>query len=254
MIFDLNQAFLHKQEQLVHDLRTTNAVTHPTDKGDIGEDSWRTLLQDLLPQRYGVSKATVVDATGGMSDAIDIVIHDKQFSPLVFKQHDVLYVPAESVYAVFEVKPELDKGYIRYAAKKAESVRVLYRTSAVVVHAGGTVTKPKPPPPILAGLLRARAGWTPALGQSFTEHLPISGDDRLDLGCVVSAGAWEVPLDGELTTTTVGADKSLVFFVMRLLARLQAMGTIPAMDYDTWGSVLSTTPPKPEQADMSATG
>jgi hypothetical protein len=238
MTFDLHEAFLIKQQQLQNDLRSTNVVSHPTDKGDIGEDSWRDLLTDLLPKRYGVSKATVVDAAGGMSEAIDIVIHDKHFSPLVFKQHGVTYVPAESVYAVFEVKPELNKTYVEYAAKKASSVRVLHRTSATIVHAGGTIQKPKPPPAILAGLLTARAGWTPALGEPFAACLPGDADGRLDLGCVASSGAWEVPLDSDLPTVTVGEDRSLVFFVMRLLARLQSMGTIPAMDFDAWGSAL----------------
>jgi hypothetical protein len=239
MKFDIAEAFAVKQQQLQGELGAAKITRHPDDKGDIGEDAWRNLLSHLLPKRYGVSKATVVDANGGQSHAIDIVIHDRHFSPLVFQQHDVLYVPAESVYAAFEVKPELNKEYLVYAADKAASVRSLHRTSAIVVHAGGTIMKPKDPPPMLAGLLTARPGWMPAFGEPFVEHLTVEGDGRLDLGCVASSGAWEVPLDREQATATVGADKSLVFFVMRLLARLQAMGTIPAMDYGAWGAALN---------------
>lgn len=175
---------------------------------------------------------------GGQSRAIDLVIHDKHFSPLVFEQDGVLYLPAESVYAVFEVKQDLTKDHMEYAATFAESVRVLTRTTASIVHAGGVIQKPKDPPEILAGVLTSRAGWTPALGESFREHLELNGNRRLDLGCVASSGAWEIQAGGRNEVRTVGEEQSLVFFVLRLLARLQAMGTVSAMDYEIWGASL----------------
>lgn len=240
MPFDLSDAFRHKQEQLAIHLRGTAFVNHPTDQGDIGEDNWSSLLRELLPTRYGVSKATVVDSRNGISEAQDIVIHDRHYSPLVFNQSDVIYLPAESVYAVFEVKPELDKTNMEYASKKAASVRILHRTSAPIPHAGGVINVPKPPPIILAGLLTARPAWKEPLGKSFRKHLTLAGEGRLDLGCISSAGAWEVSDDSGDSVVTVGANKGLIFFVMRLLARLQTMATVPAMDYDAWGAVLTS--------------
>jgi hypothetical protein len=236
--FDLAKAFAIKQAQLLADLGAAEAVSHPNDKGDISEGSWRKMLTKLLPRRYGVSMATVVDCLGGKSDAIDVVIHDRHFSPLVFWQDDVMYVPAESVYAVFECKPALNKDLLRYGSAKASSVRRLHRTSAQIVHAGGKILEPKKPPEILAGFLATRSDWTPPLGESFTKHLLVEGGGRLDLGCVAAAGAWEVPAGATIPLKTVSEDKSLVFFAMRLLARLQEMGTIPAMDYDAWSETL----------------
>lgn len=46
-----------------------------------------------------------------------------------------MYIPAESVYAVFEVKQDVE-GHIEYAAKKVESVRKLKRTSISMVASG----------------------------------------------------------------------------------------------------------------------
>jgi hypothetical protein len=46
-----------------------------------------------------------------------------------------MYIPAESVYAVFEVKQDV-KGNIDYAAQKVESVRRLKRTSIEMVASG----------------------------------------------------------------------------------------------------------------------
>ncbi len=240
--FDLAKAFAIKQDQLLAALRGAEALSHPDNKGDISEGAWSELLTGLLPARYQVSQATVVDCHGGESHAIDLVIHDRHFSPLVFKQGGVTYVPAESVYAVFECKPSIDKGYLTYASDKAASVRSLHRTSASIVHAGGTIATPKAPPEILSGLLTTRSGWTPPFGETFAGHLVTDGPRRLDLGCVVAAGAWEVPADRTIATTTVAEKRSLIFFAVRLLARLQQMGTIPAMDYDAWSAPLRTSP------------
>lgn len=236
--FDLSHAFTVKQQQLLASLGGAKVVGHPDNKGDISEGSWRQLLIDLLPARYQVSSATVVDSRGEASDAVDVVIHDRHFSPLVFQDKGVTYVPAESVYAVFECKPEVNKGYLEYASAKAESVRRLHRTSAQIVHAGGVIAKPKPPPEILTGLLATHSGWTTELGAPFRKRLPTVGPGRLDLGCVAAAGAWEVYADPTALLTVVPAERSLVFLAMRLLARLQQMGTIPAMDFDIWSAPL----------------
>jgi len=64
----------------------------------------------------------------------------------------VLYVPAESVYAVFDVKQDMRRPHIVAAAEKAESVRRLKRTSVPVPFAAGTY-KAKPLFEIVAGIL-----------------------------------------------------------------------------------------------------
>ena len=94
-------------------------------------------MRKYLPRRYCVDKAIIVDCNGNTSDQIDIVIYDGQYSYFVFKHEQVIYVPAESVYAVIEVKQELNKANLNYAGEKAASVRKLSRTSAEIPFAGG---------------------------------------------------------------------------------------------------------------------
>jgi hypothetical protein len=43
----------------------------------------------------------VVDSEGNVSDAIDIVVFDRHFSPFLFRQEGVCYIPAESVLIQF---------------------------------------------------------------------------------------------------------------------------------------------------------
>lgn len=51
-------------------------------KGDASESVWRELLQAYLPKRYQAETAHVVDSKGAFSDQIDVVVFDRQYSPL----------------------------------------------------------------------------------------------------------------------------------------------------------------------------
>ena len=78
-------------------------------------------------------------------------------------------------------------------------------------------------PPILAGLLATTSVWTP---DTFAANL-IRARYDLDLGCCLEHGAFE---DNHVSSP----DESLVFFIIRLLDRLRAMGTAPAVDWSQY--------------------
>jgi hypothetical protein len=130
--------FGSQQQKMIAELREVRAVhDHPTAKGDGTELHWLELLQNRLPARYRAERAFVVDAYGDRSEQIDIVIHDRQFCPMLLDTAGGLHIPAESVYAVLEVKQDLSKKQIAYAGEKIRSVRRLHRTSAEFPHASG---------------------------------------------------------------------------------------------------------------------
>ena len=129
-----------------------NSLAHPGTKGDGSENIWLAILRTYLPKRYEVSKAHVVDSRGDFSGQIDIVVYDRQYSPFVFVYEEQLCVPAESVYAIFEIKQSVDAGVVEYAQDKIQSVRKLHRTTLPIPHAGGWYD-PKPLIPILGGIL-----------------------------------------------------------------------------------------------------
>lgn len=168
---DIKSLFLSLQEQMTTKLSTNREmILHPGTKGDASELNWIKWFEDYLPKRYNVNKAFVIDCEGNISEQIDVVIYDRQYSPFIFNQDSVFYIPAESVYAIFEVKQELNKQYIEYAGEKAASVRRLKRTSAVIPHAGGQYS-PKVPFTIIAGILTLSSSWNPPLGESLEESL-----------------------------------------------------------------------------------
>lgn len=239
----LRERFLHLQGALEHRLRGDRLIHHEGKKGSASEEGWRQMLADYLPKRYCVAEAFVIDSLGQQSQQLDLVIHDRQFSPFWFNQDDTLYIPAESVYAVFEVKQDLDRSTVRDAGEKAASVRNLYRTSDSLVWAGGKM-EPRDPIPILSGLLCFQSGWSPPFGSPLIESLgELTEDQRLDLVCALTHGSFEAqyPEGAEGAPPRLALSKpstALIFFFLRLLERLQQVGTVTAMKIREYAKVL----------------
>ena len=218
--------------------RTT--IGHPVAKGDASEINWLDLLQRHLPHRYQADKAFAIDSQGVLSEQIDIVIYDRQYTPVMYNHDEQIVVPAESVYAVLEVKQQLDKGNVEYAGGKTASVRNLNRTSAPIVNQG-VEGEGRQLTPILSGILTYESTWNPSFGDAFQQALrdraPI---EQIDIGCVVQSGGFEVTYNdkgiGEIIVSS--QEHALVFFFMRLLHRLQKIGTVPAIDYEAYTNWL----------------
>ena len=213
-----------------------SAVTHPGARGEASEEDWLRVLNDHLPQRYQANRAFVIDSQGECSEQIDIVIYDRQYSPFLYNQANQRYVPAESVYAVLEVKQDLSREHVLYAGQKAASVRRLHRTSAPVPHVEG-VAKPRPLLRIVAGIVTYQSSWTPPFGDPFRDALAgLAADHQLDVGCSLLHGAFEAryPSPGSLDLAAVEGPRSLVQFLLRLLKQLQSLATAPAIDYDAY--------------------
>jgi hypothetical protein len=222
------------------DLREVRTVQdHPTAKGDGTEFHWLEMLQRRLPARYRAERAFVIDADGNRSQQIDVVIHDRQFCPMLLDTAGGIHIPAESVYAVLEVKQDLSKQQIEYAGEKIASVRRLHRTSAEFLHATGrSRTTPKD---IIGGIVTFESGWAPPLGEAFETALRASPvESRVDVGCALCDGGFEVVYDntGEPQVSRSGPDSSLIFFFLRLLHRLQQIATVPAIDYVEYTKLL----------------
>lgn len=236
----LLRAYAGLQDQLRAGLQSSSAVIdHPVAKGTGTETNWLRMLQLHLPSRYQAESAFVIDANGQQSEQIDIVLYDRQYTPELYNVSGQRIIPAEGVYAALEIKPVLDRRNLEYAADKMASVRKLQRTSARIVHAGGEHS-PRPLTPIIGAILATTAGWSPPFGDAFAGILDDLGQDtQVDLGCVATAGAFEqVPSDHGAAVETCDEATALAFFFLRLLRRLQRVGTVPAIDYDAYLDVL----------------
>jgi len=183
---------------------------------------------------YPLDRPKSLDSKGTLSDQIDVVVFDRQYSPFIFDFQGQSIIPAESVYAVFEAKQTVNASLVQYARDKVASVRKLHRTSLPIPHAGGTY-EPKQLTNILGGILTLDSDWKPALGKPFSKAIAKNtGDDLLDIGCVASHGIFRrVGAGFEVTPT----NKAATAFLLELVAQLQELATVPMIDiraYAKW--------------------
>ena len=234
---DLNSLFQSTQQRMVAELTgIRGAVDHGGTLGDETELAWRDFLARALPNRYRVGDGFVVDADGRRSDQTDVIVFDRQYSPPLFMAGNVQYVPAEAVYAVFEVKQRIDRRNLHLACDKAASVRSLRRTSSGIPSAEG-ILDPKPPHRILAGILALSNSYSGSFGESLGEMMArVPEAQQLDLGCALNDGSFLVNYRaGEVESIESSpASSSLVSFLFRLLTALQSIGTVPAIDYSEY--------------------
>ncbi len=245
---NLSELYADMQAEMLQTIRTgAGAFNHPGTRGENTEDNWIAWFRKYLPSRYAVDRAVIIDSTGKCSDQIDLVIYDAQYSYLVFHQQNEKLIPAESVYAVFEVKPNLNKDHMEYAQEKAESVRSLFRSSAPIQHAGGQYA-PKPLHEILAGILTTRSDWAAPIASNVIKYINTSDrNKRLDFVCSISDNTFVVDhnifmkqYDAAKTPSIRVCEKenSLVFLLLNLLKQLQDIGTVPAIDYTKYESII----------------
>ena len=257
-MIDLRELFCGLQKQMQTSLNVSREfIEHPGSKGDATEQRWIEFLRAYLPNRYKVDKAIVIDSMGNVSEQMDVVIYDAIYTPFIFNQNGFLYIPAESVYAVFEVKQDV-KGNIKYAAQKVESVRKLKRTSIGMVSSGQS-KKARLLTKIIGGILTTTSSYS---GNDTLESQlkELKGLQTLDLGCLCDTGSFYIDynetkpeeidiinnennrryIERIYESRDVNKVKfsdsavSLFTFFLQLVSYLKSIGTVPAIDINAY--------------------
>ena len=200
----------------------------------------------------------VIDSVGNVSDQMDVVIYDGMYTPFIFNQDGFLYIPAESVYAVFEVKQDVS-GNIKYTAEKIESVRRLKRTSIEMI-ASGKLQDARELTKIIGGILTTTCSYSD-LNTVEKQLRSLRGYQTLDLGCLCDSGSFyvdynEVLPEGKVDTSQIDVNRkyiegvyesrevnkvkfsdkkvSLFTFFLQLVSYLKCIGTVPAIDINEY--------------------
>lgn len=260
----LKLLFESLQKQMLAELSTNRLfIDHPGTKGDSIENVWIEWLKKYLPNKYSVDKAIVIDSRGNISHQMDLVIYDEQFTPFIFNQNGIKYIPVEGVYAVFEIKPEINKSYIEYAGDKIASVRKLDRTATTFIN-GGIKCKARGFTKILGGILAISKSndWTAEDNDTMKKHLTnLKGLKSFEMGCIVDHACFIIDYkessydsnnfnakdefvryynEREVKEVIFSNKKfALISFFLQLTRYLQqAIGTIPAIDLNAYASSI----------------
>jgi proteasome lid subunit RPN8/RPN11 len=253
-MIDLKEMFAGLQTEMNAALNINRfAIHHQGSKGDATEDKWIEFLRTYLPKRYNVDKAMVIDHEGNVSQQIDIVLYDVFYTPFIFNHDGFKYIPAEGVYAVFEVKQDI-KNNIEYAGKKIESVRKLKRTSIPMI-CTGCQHNARPLSPILGGILTTTSSYEQC--KTIEENLKkLSGMQSLDLCCCADKYSFYIEYDKSfakfkgIETKDIydhydsrkiiainfnrHPENSIFTFFLQLVQYLKLIGTVPAIDINAY--------------------
>lgn len=260
---ELKKLFEGLQKQMTAQLSTDREfIIHPGSKGDALENTWIEWLRKYLPNRYCIEKAIVIDSDGNTSDQIDVVIYDNWYTPFIFTQNGLHYIPAEGVYAVFEVKPNISKEYIKYAGNKIASVRQLKRTSTSMINSGKKYP-PRQLTEIVGGFLCSTIDTKKLHEDKIEEYLKeCRGICSIDIGCIADTAEFFVNYNSLVEYNEINTDNStdymdhilnyyktremksvkfsrpensLVSFSLQLSQYLQqSIGTIAAIDFQAY--------------------
>lgn len=104
----------------ITEAKAASELTHQGVKGTVLEILISKLFRPLLPADIGVGTGQVVEqATGKMSNQIDIILYDKSILPPVLFDETTGIFPIEAVLYVIEVKTKLTMKDLRVAHDSA---------------------------------------------------------------------------------------------------------------------------------------
>lgn len=218
--FNVKDALKAKSDSLKQSLGIQ--LGHPVSQGDLGEGEWKNFLSGFLPKRYAVTKGFVFDSKGAISEQIDLIVYDPLHSPLIMEtDNGEKYVTAESVYAVFEVKPKANKANIEYADEKIQSVLNLKRTSRDMIASGEKIAA-RELTPIIGGLLVDRFENK---AETIKKHLASSRN----LAIICAARDGTLHRTGGYIQISNKEEAVFSFFYL-ILDELFKLGTVAAID------------------------
>jgi hypothetical protein len=116
-------------KEVITELDLAKAINHPGESGRAREQIIAAFLGRLLPSSFSISTGFVIDATGGISRQIDIVIYRNDYHP-IFEIGGIKHFLIESVVAVIENKASITStSLLSQALKNIRSVKSLDRTN-----------------------------------------------------------------------------------------------------------------------------
>src|SRR5260370_751632 len=175
-------------------------VAHSGMKGAGFEDAVRGFLESYLPSSLAVCTGQLFDSTGAQSNQLELIIYDREATPVLCRTGEIRVIPIECAYAVIEVKAQLSPSKIPEIIDNMLSVRKL-RKSAYYGEAGTPVIweqhnlygEPWNIWPVHYFVFAFEASELNAIGQRITEEhesRTLPPPSRIDCVCILDRAVF----------------------------------------------------------------
>jgi len=111
----------------------SSQFSHSLSTGEAREFVLKELLRQYLPAKLGAEKGIIISSVENElpSKQIDIIIYDKLNTPVLYNVENLRIFPIEGVYAVIEVKSNLDSKTFKNAIENVRSVKKMTKKAFI---------------------------------------------------------------------------------------------------------------------------
>ncbi len=104
----IEEFFVKLYGNMKNDFEKSEQFNHNGNLGNNRENILKKFLEEKLPPKFGIGKGEIASPYFGHSKQCDVIIYDREKSPLLFQNEDNIFL-IEGVYGIIEVKSKLSK-------------------------------------------------------------------------------------------------------------------------------------------------
>lgn len=128
----LSQKIEDKITKLKLDHQTNTQINHQPTKGSLNENGLASLINDIIPSKYKITKGIIENSQNKQSNETDLIIYDDEVLPSYIKD-ELSFVPVEATKYIFEIKTTLNSNEIKTTIDKFSNFRNLNGISPTVL-------------------------------------------------------------------------------------------------------------------------
>jgi len=192
---DLQEVMQSVAEQMGSEFDLSGGIQHGVTKGTAREETVKNFLKQHLPAFLGVGSGEIVSVDNQVSKQMDVVIYDAGKCPMIYRQSDVQVFPNEGVYAVIEVKSNLDSEELEKSIDTIASAKrlpkVAYYDEALEIGVGPLYGRTWPYFPTLGAIFAFDSINLQDVGKGLdriSQEKDLQLHEQIDLICVLNKG------------------------------------------------------------------
>lgn len=110
-------SFKETSRNIFYDEKTKQLI-HPGEFGTHREQICKDYLRSIIPMRLDLGSGFIITDKGDVSTQIDVIIYDRNNTPLIENSEKQRFYPVETVAGIVEIKSDLSKSELKIALNK----------------------------------------------------------------------------------------------------------------------------------------